>query len=133
MGVVWVVYVSSDVLLTDPLSAVYAHVGWALFNGCICGTLKHKTRVLVTHHLQVKGVVVLDVCALLWRESERDAFGEGSMDAHTVVSVSVDMLVLDDLLAAVDAELFSTDALWRIEGHHTCARDTPTAGGEHRE
>jgi hypothetical protein len=133
MGVMWVVYVISDVLLTDPLSAVYAHVGWALFNGCICGTLKHKTRVLVTHQLQVTGVVVLDACALLWRGSERDAFGEGSMDAHTVVSVSVDMLVLDDLLSAVDAELFSTDALWRIEGQHTCARDTPTAGGEHRE
>lgn len=48
------VYASPDVLLLDdPLSAVDAHVGRALFEGCICGTLRCKTRLLVTHQLQV--------------------------------------------------------------------------------
>ncbi|KAH6588650.1 hypothetical protein BASA50_010612 [Batrachochytrium salamandrivorans] len=46
------VYFNSDiVLLDDPLSAVDAHVGRALFDNCICGALSGKTRILVTHQL----------------------------------------------------------------------------------
>ncbi|XP_071962252.1 ATP-binding cassette sub-family C member 10-like [Antedon mediterranea] len=37
-------------LLDDPLSAVDAHVGEHLFNKCIMGILKEKTRILCTHH-----------------------------------------------------------------------------------
>ena len=40
-------------LLDDPLSAVDSHVGSFLFENCISGCLKNKTRVLVTHQLQV--------------------------------------------------------------------------------
>jgi hypothetical protein len=61
------VYAAANVLLMDdPLSAVDAHVGRALFDGCICGTLRRKTRVLVTHQLQVKsggGSFVTACCA----------------------------------------------------------------------
>ena len=39
------------VLLDDPLSAVDAHVAHHLFDACIGGALKGKTRVLVTHQL----------------------------------------------------------------------------------
>lgn len=39
-------------LLDDPLSAVDAHVGAALFEQCLCGSLAGKTRVLVTNALQ---------------------------------------------------------------------------------
>ncbi|KAJ3296180.1 hypothetical protein HK104_001918 [Borealophlyctis nickersoniae] len=47
-----VVYFNSDiVLLDDPLSAVDAHVGRYLFENCILGALKDKTRILVTHQL----------------------------------------------------------------------------------
>ncbi|KAJ3115025.1 hypothetical protein HK100_001489 [Physocladia obscura] len=42
---------SSIVLLDDVLSAVDAHVGKAIFNDCIAGALKGKTRLLVTHQL----------------------------------------------------------------------------------
>jgi len=59
------VYADADVyLLDDPLSAVDAHVGRQLFEGCIAGALRGKTRVLVTHQLQYLAradtVVVLD-------------------------------------------------------------------------
>ncbi|KAI8834383.1 P-loop containing nucleoside triphosphate hydrolase protein [Chytriomyces cf. hyalinus JEL632] len=38
-------------LLDDPLSAVDAHVGRAIFENGICGLLASKTRLLVTHQL----------------------------------------------------------------------------------
>ncbi|XP_040034735.2 ATP-binding cassette sub-family C member 4 isoform X1 [Gasterosteus aculeatus] len=47
------VYQDADVyLLDDPLSAVDAEVGKHLFEKCICGLLKNKSRILVTHQLQ---------------------------------------------------------------------------------
>ncbi|KAJ3128402.1 hypothetical protein HK100_009178 [Physocladia obscura] len=46
------VYYNADiVLMDDPLSAVDAHVGRYLFENCILGALKDKTRILVTHQL----------------------------------------------------------------------------------
>ncbi|XP_053601473.1 ATP-binding cassette sub-family C member 4-like [Plodia interpunctella] len=46
------VYRESDVyLLDDPLSAVDANVGRQLFEGCINGYLRGRTRVLVTHQI----------------------------------------------------------------------------------
>ncbi|XP_056882198.1 ATP-binding cassette sub-family C member 4-like [Takifugu flavidus] len=47
------VYEDADIyLLDDPLSAVDAEVGKHLFEQCICGLLKDKCRILVTHQLQ---------------------------------------------------------------------------------
>ena len=47
------VYADSDViLLDDVLSAVDAHVGAAIFDRVLCGLLRGRTRVLVTHGLQ---------------------------------------------------------------------------------
>eukprot|EP00761_Pharyngomonas_kirbyi_P013067 gb/GECH01013094.1/.p1 GENE.gb/GECH01013094.1/~~gb/GECH01013094.1/.p1 ORF type:complete len:1376 (+),score=357.92 gb/GECH01013094.1/:1-4128(+) len=47
------VYSGADVFLfDDPLSAVDAHVGKHIFEQCINGILKGKTRILVTHQLQ---------------------------------------------------------------------------------
>ncbi|KAI5699855.1 hypothetical protein M8J75_009903 [Diaphorina citri] len=47
------VYKNADIyLLDDPLSAVDMHVGKHLFEDCISGFLKDKTRILVTHQLQ---------------------------------------------------------------------------------
>lgn len=46
-------YQKADIyLLDDPLSAVDAHVGKALFENAIMNALSGKTRVLVTHQLQ---------------------------------------------------------------------------------
>ena len=47
------VYFDADILLLDDIfSALDMHVGAAIFKHCIMGTLKHKTRLLVTHQLQ---------------------------------------------------------------------------------
>uniref|UniRef100_A0A3B4GQP1 Multidrug resistance-associated protein 4-like n=1 Tax=Pundamilia nyererei TaxID=303518 RepID=A0A3B4GQP1_9CICH len=47
------VYEDADIyLLDDPLSAVDAEVGKHLFEQCICGLLKNKCRILITHQLQ---------------------------------------------------------------------------------
>lgn len=47
------IYKDADIyLLDDPLSAVDTHVGTHLFDQCICGYLKSKCVVLVTHQLQ---------------------------------------------------------------------------------
>ncbi|KAG9335558.1 hypothetical protein JZ751_004461 [Albula glossodonta] len=47
------VYQDADIyLLDDPLSAVDAEVGRHLFEQCICGILRKKPRILVTHQLQ---------------------------------------------------------------------------------
>ncbi len=51
-----VYYDADTVLLDDPLSAVDAHVSKFLFDECICGILKDKTRVLVTHQLQLRPI-----------------------------------------------------------------------------
>ncbi|KAL0112749.1 hypothetical protein PUN28_012191 [Cardiocondyla obscurior] len=47
------IYKDADIyLLDDPLSAVDSHVSRRLVDKCICGYLKGKTRILVTHQLQ---------------------------------------------------------------------------------
>lgn len=46
------VYRSADIyLLDDPLSAVDIHVGKQLFDECINGYLKNKTRLLARHQV----------------------------------------------------------------------------------
>lgn len=53
MSLARAVYFDADTyVLDDPLSAVDAHVGAHLFERCINGMLKGKTRVLVTKQLQ---------------------------------------------------------------------------------
>ncbi|KAM9447563.1 ATP-binding cassette sub-family C member 4-like isoform 4-T5 [Salvelinus alpinus] len=53
VGLARAVYQDADIyLLDDPLSAVDAEVGKHLFEQCICGLLRKKPRILVTHQLQ---------------------------------------------------------------------------------
>ena len=60
---------SEIVLLDDPLSAVDAHVGDHLLRNCIlAGPLAHKTRILVTHHLDV--LPLADIVLVLDRNDQ---------------------------------------------------------------
>ncbi|XP_058808247.1 ATP-binding cassette sub-family C member 4-like isoform X2 [Phymastichus coffea] len=59
------VYRDTDIyLLDDPLSAVDTRVSKNLFDNCINGLLKNKTRILVTHQMQylrqADGIIVLN-------------------------------------------------------------------------
>ncbi|KAI1073683.1 P-loop containing nucleoside triphosphate hydrolase protein [Whalleya microplaca] len=62
------IYADTDiVLMDDPLSAVDAHVGRHIFEHAICGMLKDKTRILVTHEHQA-----LSQCRrILWLDNGR--------------------------------------------------------------
>lgn len=62
---------SEIVLLDDPLSAVDAHVGDHLLRNCILsGPLAHKTRILVTHHLDV--LPLADIVLVLDRNDQNE-------------------------------------------------------------
>ncbi|KAI0382123.1 P-loop containing nucleoside triphosphate hydrolase protein [Hypomontagnella monticulosa] len=68
VGLARAIYADSDlILLDDPLSAVDSHVGQHLFKEAICGVLKGKTRILVTHQQ-----ALLRRCnKVLWMEDGR--------------------------------------------------------------
>ncbi|GAA5823616.1 hypothetical protein JCM11251_000700 [Rhodosporidiobolus azoricus] len=55
-------YDADIILLDDPLSAVDAHVGKALFDNAICGSLAGRTRILVTHALHFLPRVDYIIC-----------------------------------------------------------------------
>lgn len=72
-----IIYSNSDILLLDdPLSAVDAHVGKHIFEHALCGVLRGKTRVLVTHQLhllpQTDYILVMDNMRIV----ERGTFNE---------------------------------------------------------
>jgi len=71
------IYFDSDiVLLDDPLSAVDAHVGRYLFEKCILGALKNKTRLLVTHQLHFLPQVDMVICMRDGKVVEQGTFDE---------------------------------------------------------
>ncbi|KAM9709908.1 ATP-binding cassette sub-family C member 4-like [Menidia menidia] len=76
------VYQDADIyLLDDPLSAVDAEVGRHLFEECICGLLKKKPRILVTHQLQylkaADQIVVLKEGQMVGRGTYSELQGSG--------------------------------------------------------
>ncbi|XP_075896037.1 ATP-binding cassette sub-family C member 4-like isoform X2 [Nelusetta ayraudi] len=76
------VYQDADIyLLDDPLSAVDAEVGRHLFEKCICGLLKKKPRILVTHQLQylkaADEIVVLKEGHMVTRGTYSELQGSG--------------------------------------------------------
>ncbi|XP_061143861.1 ATP-binding cassette sub-family C member 4-like isoform X2 [Syngnathus typhle] len=76
------VYRNADIyLLDDPLSAVDAEVGKHIFEECICGLLRDKPRVLVTHQLQylkaAHEIVVLKEGQMVAKGSYRELQNSG--------------------------------------------------------
>ena len=74
---------SEIVLLDDPLSAVDAHVGHQLLHQCILnGPLADRTRVLVTHHLDV--LPKADLVLVMDRDENNDGriIQQGTYKVH---------------------------------------------------
>ncbi|XP_077392260.1 ATP-binding cassette sub-family C member 4-like isoform X4 [Festucalex cinctus] len=76
------VYQDADIyLLDDPLSAVDTEVGKHIFEECICGLLRNKPRVLVTHQLQylqaAHEIVVLKEGQMVAKGSYRELQSSG--------------------------------------------------------
>lgn len=64
------VYSNADIyLLDDPLSAVDTKVGSGIFEKCINGLLNNKTRLMITHNLEVlqdaKHIVIMEEGSIL--------------------------------------------------------------------
>lgn len=90
-------------LLDDPLSAVDANVGRQLFEGCINGYLRGRTRILVTHQIHfLKAadyiVVLNEVCIFyllqVLRPMGLTSFWQkirGFLQSSTLNSVNCDM------------------------------------------
>ncbi|KAJ3169079.1 hypothetical protein HDU87_000864 [Geranomyces variabilis] len=83
-------------LLDDPLAALDARVGKVIFEDTICGALRDKTRVLVTHQLQFAAkadvVMVLDH----GRIAETGAFRDLLADKESRLSFLMSLYKLDE-------------------------------------
>jgi ATP-binding cassette subfamily C (CFTR/MRP) protein 1 len=76
------VYSQRDIIvMDDPLSAVDPHVCRALFDRCINGVMKHRTRVLVTHQVQflpgADHIIVMDKCQIVFQGTYADYVKSG--------------------------------------------------------
>uniref|UniRef100_A0AAX7TTZ3 Multidrug resistance-associated protein 4 n=1 Tax=Astatotilapia calliptera TaxID=8154 RepID=A0AAX7TTZ3_ASTCA len=112
------VYEDADIyLLDDPLSAVDAEVGKHLFDKCICGLLKNKCRILVTHQLrhlrEVDQILVL---------KEGQIMVQGSYSE--LQSSDLDMVSLlrrdeeqEQLSPFADPEKLSLQSRWTNDSH----------------
>ena len=93
-------HADSDVyLLDDPLSAVDAHVGQHLMSACLCGLLKNKTRVLVTHQLHFLPAADL---VMVMSQGKMEELGTYQVEPSCMLR---DMVVLDGMPCITGWEL----------------------------
>ncbi len=87
------VYQDADIyVLDDPLSAVDAHVGKDIFQQCVCGALREKTRILVTHQLQYLNVAEKIIVMKAGRVAEVGSYielMEAGLDFASLISTHV--------------------------------------------
>ncbi|XP_041456122.1 ATP-binding cassette sub-family C member 10-like [Lytechinus variegatus] len=81
------VYQDSEIyLLDDPLAAVDAQVGQHIFSKCIMGLLRHKTRILCTHHtrflVDADVVVVMEDFKILKKGPPSEVFDDPKYSGH---------------------------------------------------
>ncbi|KAJ3583658.1 hypothetical protein NHX12_016210, partial [Muraenolepis orangiensis] len=153
------VYQDADIyLLDDPLSAVDAEVGRHLFEQCICGILKNKPRILVTHQLQFlkvadqilvlkEGNVVaqggytelqesgLDFTSLLKKQEEDDQQAMAEVFARTRTLSSTSTPSLSDAADLLPVGLrrrcrrfIRAEAVQTAEAVHTMAEESRVEG-----
>lgn len=93
------IYKEADIyLLDDPLSAVDTHVGKQLFEECICGYLKNKCVILVTHQLQylkkIKRILLLNEGKLVISGSYEDLKKSSSYYSRMLADIEDEEVVL---------------------------------------
>eukprot|EP01104_Vermistella_antarctica_P012859 TRINITY_DN3793_c1_g3_i1.p1 TRINITY_DN3793_c1_g3~~TRINITY_DN3793_c1_g3_i1.p1 ORF type:complete len:1624 (-),score=345.41 TRINITY_DN3793_c1_g3_i1:937-5808(-) len=87
-------YAEADIyIMDDPLSAVDAHVGKAIFEECITGVLRGKTRILATHQLQflphVDQIVVFNGEGILTEQGTYDALMRQGLEFSKLIDTHV--------------------------------------------
>lgn len=121
---------SADVfLLDDVLSALDAAVGRRVFESCVCGLLRHKTRIMVTHQLQyvraADRVVVMSHGSILLQGSF-----QAVASAHAAAAASPD----GSAVGAALAEVFATGS--EQAGNNSTSSNSgsgATSGGDSEE
>lgn len=110
------VYARADLyLLDDPLSAVDAHVGKAIFERCICKQLSRSTRILSTNQIHFAAAPEVDIVVVV-KDGKLVEFGH----RHELLS---------DQRSEFSKLLRS--ASQRLEGEHMSERDKATNGTSH--
>ncbi|KAJ3164732.1 Multidrug resistance-associated protein 1 [Geranomyces variabilis] len=114
-------------LLDDPLAALDARVGKVIFEDTICGALRDKTRVLVTHQLQfaakADAVVVLDHGRIV----EKGAFRDLIADKESRLSFLMSSYKLDD----DDLDATPGDAILAGDAREELAKEARQAVAEY--
>ncbi|KAJ8331089.1 hypothetical protein O5D80_001098 [Batrachochytrium dendrobatidis] len=100
-------------LLDDPLAALDAHVGKKVFDNAICGVLKNKTVVLVTHQLhllpKMDMIVVMDKGSVVETGTYSDLIASPSSHlSHIMSNHHVDTSDLDNETDIVVEEMAET-------------------------
>ena len=120
-------YSDNDVvLLDDPLSAVDAHVGRHLLQHCILGgPLASKTRILVTHHLDVLPsadvIIVMDSDGSVGRIAQKGSYQVGLFNACTNQQ---ELLATEGIFQQLIQE-YGSQATERPEGHAKQDQEEP--------
>jgi len=105
---------SAFVLLDDPLSAVDAPTARHLLNHCICGLLKDRTRVLVSHAVGL----VLPKADYIVSMKMGEVVNQGTVDS---------LLNLDNASNILDTEMLSAIESIRSSTTDSCVMDSITS------
>ena len=128
-------YDAEVVLLDDPLSAVDAHVAKHITQNCFAsGPLANKTRILVTHHLDVlphaDHIIVMDAGRIAEQGTYQQLLDNGNVfaklieDFGTTTKEENPVDVADELAAVGDKDdLTRPDVVRRITSRKTAKTD----------
>ncbi|KAL9971696.1 hypothetical protein ACROYT_G017896 [Oculina patagonica] len=121
------VYSNADIyLLDDPLSAVDSKVGHHIFSTCINGLLQDKTRLMVTHNLEVlkdaKHIIAMDEGSMMMKgdvlslcSSGFDLYGIDKSADKKPVTMQMETPLIEDILENKRIKRMSREEFARLE------------------